>query len=316
MEPVNALVAAIFTMRRPLASAAGEACAAVGVSTVAFDGVTPPAAPVALVIAELNAGNRRVPQNVLDAVSHVGGRARLLLLCSETLVRPHVCTQGGRVMMASPPHTPGRLANRIRMLLAGTEVKAGSSSLQRTERFAERCWVSTFQSEGTPPGVVMQRVDGSGMTCVLSPPGTQDTDALLEKVVELLARERSDEARLSGLARLAGSSGVLHLYASSDRWLFAWPDPRWPLHVHSPQRLPSHADIATRSPRQTTWSMLAAPGDLVLACAAPMAIDPTNAELGRALEEGGPAAVDLLGATAQRANIPLSGVAVEVNGWA
>ena len=152
------------------------------------------------------------------------------------------------------------------------------------------------------------------MTAVLPPPGGSARPEILQRAVELLARERSDEARWNGLAQLAGPCAVVHLSAAGDRWLFHWPSPGWPLRIHSPQRLPPHADVAARASRRRAWSMVAAPGDLLLAYTAPLAeADATPVDLRRAASEGGPGAVDLLDAAAERTKTPLSGLAVEVH---
>jgi len=315
MAAEREITAAVLAIHGPLGPVVQQACVEAGINAVSLDDGASLSTPASLVIAELPAGDRRVPQRVLDAVALAGGRARLLLLCAEALVRPHVATQGGRVVMVSPPHTPGRLANRIRVLLADGSPQTAAGDLERRERITDRWWLCSFQSAGTEPGVWLQTADAMGMTAVLPPPQHSAGPELLEQVVDLLSRERSDEARLGGLSELAGPCAVVHLSALSDRWLFCWPSPTWPLWVHSVQRLPPLADVAGRSAHQRTWSMTAAPGDLLLASTAPLGDDEEDrAALRRALEEGGPAAVDLIASRAQDPEVPLCGLAVEVHG--
>jgi hypothetical protein len=307
--------AAVLSIGGRLGAAVDEACAQAGVRAVPLGDGAPLTAPACLVIAELRAGDRRVPQRVLEGVARAGGHARLLLLCAEALVRPHVATQGGRVVMVSPPHTPARLASRIRVLLADRGLESKAGSLARCERSTERFWLCSFRSGGGAQGSQVQTTDVGGLTAILPPQGGEAAPELLDEVVALLARERSDEARLRGVAQLAGACAVVHLSPAADRWLFRWPSPTWPLWVHSAQRMPPHADVAPRASRQQAWSMLAAPGDLVLACAAPLAgAKDARAALRRAAEDGGPAAVDRLGTEAERASTPASGLAVEVLG--
>jgi hypothetical protein len=305
---------ALLTLRGAAAALVEEACTLAGVPASPFDGVTPLPTPASLVIAELRAGDRRVPQRVLDAVALSGGQARLLLLCAEALVRPHVTTQRGRVVMVSPPHSAGRLSNRIRVLLAGVHPKPRAGSLRRREHYTERWWLCSFESHDTEPAVIVQPMDAVGMTAVLFPPGSGPRDETFGRVVELLARERSDEARRTGLARAAGSCAVVHLSATGDRWLFHWPSPTWPLRIHSPQRLPPCADIAARASDQQAWSMPATPGDLVFGCTgSAVAADRAPVDLWHALEEGGPAAVDLLDDVTEPEGTVQGGLAVEVH---
>ncbi len=307
--------AAVLSIGGRLGAAVDEACAQAGVRAVALEEGAPLAAPASLVIAELRAGDRRVPQRVLDGVTRAGGRARLLLLCAEALVRPHVATQGGRVVMISPPHTPSRLASRIRVLLADRGLKHRVGSLARGERTTERFWLCSFHSADRATGSRVQSTEEGNLTAILVPQGVVAAPDLLDQVVALLSRERSDEARLRGVLQLAGACGVMHLTPAADRWLFCWPSTTWPLWVHSAQRMPPHSDVAPRASRQQAWTMLAAPGDLVVACAVPLAgAADARAALRLAAEEGGPAAVDRLGTEAERAGTPVSGLAVEVLG--
>jgi hypothetical protein len=313
MSDPGSVTVALLTLHGSTAALVEEACALAGVPVMPFDGATPLPAPASLVVAELRAGDRRVPQRVLDAVELAGDRARLLLLCAETLVRPHVTTQRGRVVMVSPPHSVSRLSNRIRVLLAGLHSKPDGGSLRRREQYTDRWWLCSFEA-GVEPAVLLQPMDEAGMTAVLAPPGGSARDDLLGQVVELLARERSDEARGAGLAQTAGSCGVVHLSAAGDRWLFHWPNAAWSLRLHSPQRLPSRADIGARASSQRTWSMIAAPGDLILAGRATLATTGQGQiDLWRALEEGGPSAVDLLDGSAELAGTGLGGLVVEVH---
>jgi hypothetical protein len=313
MSDMEHVSVALLGLRGSTAALVEEACALAGVQARPFDGDTPLPEPAPLVIAELRAGDRRVPQRVLDAVTSAGGRSRLLLLCGEALVRPHVTTQRGRVVIVSPPHSAGRLSNRIRVLLADVHSKPNGGPLHRREHYTERWWLCSFESASAEPTVLVQHTDAGGMTAVLFPPGSGARDAVLGRVVELLARERSDEARGTGLAQVAGSCAVVHLSAACDRWLFHWPSPTWPMGIYSPQRLPARAVIGARASNQRAWSMIAAPGDLVLACSGPLVeADRARIDLWGTLEEGGPAAVDLLDGSTELARAVRGGVAVEV----
>lgn len=310
------IAAAALSIQGTLSPVVQRACAEAGVRLLSLDDGKPLASTPSVVIAELRAGERRVPQRVLDAAAQAGGRARLLLMCAEALVRPHVATQAGRIVMLSPPHTPGRLANRLRVLLAGQGLPAPAGSLQRRERITERWWTCAYQSASAVPEACPQIADGPGMTAVLPDPRGEADPELAKQVVDLLARERSDEARADGLSRLAGPCGVVHLSASGDRWLFCWPQPTWPLWIHSAQRLPLHADLSGRCAHRRAWWMAAAPGDLILASTGPLggAGEDVPARLRRAFDEGGPAAVDLVASLPERPGSPLSGLAMEVHG--
>lgn len=146
---------------------------------------------------------------------------------------------------------------------------------------------------------------------MIAPPRGEAKPELLRAALDLLARERGDEARLRELPELAGSCGVVNLSPAGDCWLFCWPSAAWPLWLHSPQRLPAHASIAGRSARARAWSMGAAPGDVLLASTAPLG---DEAPLRRAAEEGGPSAVDRVAAASAGAEAPLCGLVAEVHG--
>lgn len=315
MAPESEIAAAVLPIQGALGPVVQQACAEAGIRAVPVEDGAPFVPPPSVVIAELRAGERRVPQRVLDAAALAGGRARLLLLCAEGLVRPHLATQAGRIVMVGPPHTPAKLANRLRVLLAGQGLPTPAAPLDRRERITEHLWLCAFQAAGAGPGASPQLADGSGLTAVLPPPGGGADPELARRVVELLGRERSDDARLDGLPQLAGPCAVVHLSANGDRWLFCWPEPTWPLWIHSAQRLPQLAEVSGRAAHQRAWWTAAAPGDLILASNAPFSAGgDVGAALRRAFDDGGPAAVDLVASMPERAEGPPAGLAIEVHG--
>jgi hypothetical protein len=315
MAPEREIAAAVLPIQGALGPVVHQACAEAGIRAVPVEDGAPFVPPPSVIIAELRAGERRVPQRVLDAAALAGGRARLLLLCAESLVRPHIATQAGRIVMVSPPHTPAKLANRLRVLLAGHGLPTSASPLERRERITEHLWLCAFQTADGELGASPQVADGPGLTAVLPPPDGGADPELARRVVELLGRERSDDARLQGFSQLAGPCAVVHLSPNGDRWLFCWPEPSWPLWIHSAQRLPQHAEVSGRAAHQRAWWMTAAPGDLILASNAPLsAVGDVRAALRRAFDDGGPAAVDLVASMPERAEGPLAGLAIEVHG--
>ncbi|MFO0744413.1 MAG: hypothetical protein U1F43_01920 [Myxococcota bacterium] len=72
----------------------------------------------ALVLAELPAGERRIPEYVLDLLVQRCPDARVLLLSHDPLVRPTVMLQDGRVTLLGPPFEPERIAEQMRLLAA------------------------------------------------------------------------------------------------------------------------------------------------------------------------------------------------------
>ena len=69
-------------------------------------------------LAALAPGEREIPERLVRFVTRERPGCPLLLLCRESLVRPTVTLQNGRVTLVEPPFSVRRIASRLRVMLA------------------------------------------------------------------------------------------------------------------------------------------------------------------------------------------------------
>jgi hypothetical protein len=267
------------------------------------------------VLAALAPGERQIPDPLVQFLTHARPGASLLLLCRESLVRPSVTLQHGRVTLVEPPFSVRRIASRLRVLLAAgdrenedqdeAERPAAGDALMVREHRRPGHWMGLLAREGAgwAPAVAQSR----GLTVVV-PTASAET---LARLGDLLAASAEPESLAATLPPLVGTdAGVIHLSARADEWVLFWPRPERPLWLCSTLRLPPCWDLAATAQDSPgcCFRVPAAGGDVVVALAAGLsdwalgAASPgvpalVASELADTVADGGPA---LLEAIAQR----------------
>lgn len=285
------------------------------------------APPPALLVAWLAAGERRVPDDIVDLMTRSMPTISLLLLCEEPLVRPSVTIQSGRVTLLSPPLTSGRIAARVRALTANAVSATGSlvgtgrgdtssGAVKTRERQHANGWIGSVTSSDPAEGLplVLQGV-AEGLTALLRisghAPSLGDSDA--SRVADTMRREEPDEAKERALRDMLGDNyGALHLAPDGEDWIFYWPGgPEIPLNILSPTRLPNAYNLSRALGRTGSLMMRvpAASGDVVVALSTTSGAED---EIAGALGEGGPAILDVLTGKLRDGSRRVSGVIAEV----
>lgn len=294
------------------------------VSWLAATGAPPPA----LLIAWLAAGERRVPDDIVELMTRSMPTISLLLLCEEPLVRPSVTIQSGRVTLLSAPLNTGRIASRIRALTANSVSATGSlvgtgrgdvmmGPVRTRERQHANGWVGAVAcsgdgAEGMP--LVLQGMN-EGLTALvrIDPGAPAMGEAEATRIADAMRREEPDEDKERALRDLLGGGyGVLHLAPDGEDWIFYWPaGPEVPLKILSPMRLPNSYNLSRALGRSGSLMMRvpAASGDVVVALSNQSGADE---ELSGALGEGGPAILDILTGNLQGNVKNVTGVIAEV----
>ncbi len=298
------------------------------VSWLAATGAPPPA----LLVAWLAAGERRVPDDIVELMTRSMPTISLLLLCEEPLVRPAVTIQSGRVTLLSPPLSTGRIAARIRALsanaaasmslLGGNPTDARFGPVRTRERQHSNGWVGAMSCSGSASApqssdalpLIVQGVN-EGLTVILRVDNgaAPMSEADAARVAEAMRREEPDENKERALRdMLGGSYGVCYLTPDGEDWIFYWPGgPDLPLKILSPMRLPNHYNLARALGRSGSLMMRvgAASGDVVVALSGASGAED---DLHAALTEGGPAVLDILTGRLREGPRNLAGVVAEV----
>src|SRR6185436_11159254 len=139
--PARAVIIATRNLEGSL-SEAREACQRAGALAIPWDGQAPlPELPQELaaqplaVLGALASGERQIPEELLRLCTRDRPGASLLLLCRESLVRPTVSLQNGRVNLIEPPFSVRRIASRLRLMLAPPGAERGEE--ERTSLIGE-----------------------------------------------------------------------------------------------------------------------------------------------------------------------------------
>jgi hypothetical protein len=259
-----------------------------------------------LLVAGLAEGARRVPEEIAELLTGALPRVPLLLLCSEPLLRPTMITQGGRIVLLSPPLSPSKIASRVRMLLSGAAGDAGTQASAKQPGFTTRemrrahFWAGAFcKATARPLAFPFVHEEAStGLTVVLSAESV-DRDLADEAIGVLGSSEREPEKELALEKCLGRDRAALHLASGSEHWTFYWPRLDWSLCLFSSQRVPHFTDLGRMMERsfRRVIRIRAAGGDLVSASTAPYAS--SSAALASMID-GGPALLEL--AAAERAD--------------
>lgn len=302
--------------------AAGGAPATQLVSWLAATGAPPPA----LLIAYLAAGERRVPEDIVELMTRSMPTISLLLLCEEPLVRPSVTIQSGRVTLLSSPLNTGRIASRVRALTANAVSATGSlvgtgrndavvGPVRTRERQHANGWVGSVACSDTESMPLVVQGMNEGLTAVVridtSAPSMGENEAT--RIADVMRREEPDDEKERTLRdMLGGSYGALHLAPDGDDWVFYWPaGPETPLKILSPMRLPNSYNLARALSRSGSLMMRvgASSGDVVVALSQSSGADD---DLQGTLGEGGPAVLDILTGKLRESAKSLAGVIAEV----
>jgi hypothetical protein len=297
------------------------ACAAARAEVVDWDGRSPvPQGALALVVASIRPGERRIPAELVDLVTRERPGMPLLLLSSDPLVRSAVALHGGRVNIVSPPHTRERLASRLRLLLADRMRAPDTMRLFPTpseqgtlvrvrEHLRAKWWLGRLGAwapeEGSPESVLprVHQTPTAGLTAVVTPHAEPDTAEAMAAAVEIFGSSAHEVEKQAALAELYGErAGVVHLSPGGDSWSVYWPPvPGWTLWLFSPMRMPSWWNLSTslelegrrllHRPARSEDLLVALTGELP---SGEQGAGSMDGELGSALAAGGPPLLDLL----------------------
>jgi hypothetical protein len=265
-----------------------------------------------LLVAGVPPGERRIPEELVALIARKLPDVGLLLLCSEPLIRPLATLHQGRVTLIGPPLTADAIANRLRVLVAErhqTELPSdgGERSVLTVQYLRPQWWVAGISCEGSNPARALPlfRQDDSGLTVLIFLRDHAAPDwGSLDRVVELLRADDPRAALEQRLAEVLGAgTGLVHLSANAQEWLFYWPRRACPLWLLSPARLPKRWDLSNTLDLQPSrvLRMRAVAADLLVAlsvsppqpdAAATDAGAPARPALPVPMMSGGPALMD------------------------
>jgi hypothetical protein len=259
------------------------------------------------VVAALAPGERQIPDRLFRLATRDWPGTPLLLLCRESLVRPSVTLQSGRVTLVEPPFSARRIASRLRVIFADGR-GARRDRRARTEPTREHqkpgFWVgATLPGPGLP-----WMDDAGGFTAVVPAGDTLPAPDLLSRAAEVMARPGEPEAIAAALRELQASDGLIHLSAAGDELVIFWPLANRPLWLASTQRLPPWWDLAATAADSPGRCLRvpAASGDTVVALPSLPEWAPAShaasagvpaevpGELAEALADGGPAILEVI----------------------
>jgi hypothetical protein len=262
------------------------------------------------VVAALPPGERQIPERLYRLATRDWPGAPLLLLCRESLVRPSVTLQNGRVTLVEPPFSVRRIASRLRVIFADAR------GPRRPERRAARTEPVTreHQRAGFWVGAVLGSagipwVDQTGLTAVVPAGDALPSADLLARAAEVMARGGDADATAAALRELAVRDGLIHLVPQGDELVIFWPLLDRPLWLASTQRLPPWWDLGATAAdcAGRCFRVAAASGDTVVALPSPLpewapqshaasAGVPAEVpgELADALADGGPAILEVI----------------------
>jgi hypothetical protein len=335
--PARAVIIATRNLEGAL-SEAREACQRAGAVAIPWDGQAPlPELPKGLaaqplaVLGALASGERQIPEELLRLCTQDRPGASLLLLCRESLVRPTVSLQNGRVNLIEPPFSVRRIASRLRLMLAPPGAERGEE--ERTSLIGEAAsalvtvhqhqqtayWVGALAREGPmdgpaaphPPALLEE---GRGLTVLVPAPGSPVRAAEVgERCTQAadIVLHGGDPAALGARLHesLGASAGLLFLSARGDEWLVYWPGIAWRLWLFSTQRMPSWWDLGSTAADNAArcLRLSACSGDVVMilpasaadwagSAAGPGQSGQVSADLADAAVDGGPALLETIAA--------------------
>jgi hypothetical protein len=298
------------------AASAQQACARLSARPLLWGGEANQPAPtltensVVTVLAALPPGERQIPERLVRLATHDWPGASILLLCRESLVRPSVSLQNGRVTLVEPPFSVRRIASRLRVIFAdsteGPRRDLGQTGAVLREHQRAGYWMGALLA-GSKSAVPWY--DHRQTLTALVPAGeAAPAPDRLARAAEVLVRGGEPDAMAAALTELGVTDGLVHLDAAGEEWIVFWPLVDRPLWLCSAQRLPPSWDLAAtaRESASRCVRVPAASGDIVLTLPSPPPEWAPNraasagvsaelpGELTDALADGGPAVLEVL----------------------
>jgi hypothetical protein len=349
--PARAVIIATRGLEQGLASDAREACTRAGAVAVAWSGQTAvPALPAGVadeplaVLAALAPGERNIPDELVRLCTQERPGASLLLLSRESLVRPSVSLQNGRVTLIEPPFSVRRIASRLRVLLAPPGAERGEQERisvvgqvadglvtlhqhQQPSYWVGALALANARSEGRPvyPPALLE--EGRGLVVLVPLTGGAAADAARNQQVtaaaDIVFSGGDAEAAAARLRALLGDgAGLVHVSARGDEWWCHWPASAGRLWLFSPQRLPPCWDLGAaagahgvRLPASAGDAVLILPpgsAEGVTGAAQPGQAGAAPGDLVEAAIDGGPALLDAVEARWRERVDPACALVVEV----
>jgi hypothetical protein len=335
--PVRAVIIATRNLDGALTDAQ-EACQRAGAVPIPWDGVGPlPELPQGIapeplaVLGALASGERQIPEDLLRLCTRDRPGASLLLLCRESLVRPMVTLQNGRVTLIEPPFSVRRIASRLRLLLAPPGAERGeeertsligeaASALQTVHQHQQSAyWVGAVTRQGPlaeaagpqPPALLEE---GKGLTVLVpagvAPPSPQEVGERCTQAADIVLSGGDPEALGTRLHEALGdNAGLLFLSARGDEWVVYWPGLSGRLWLYSSQRLPAWWDLGLTAAEGTARCLRlpASSGDVAIilpagagewarTAARPGVVGQVPPDLDEAAQDGGPALLETIAA--------------------
>jgi hypothetical protein len=288
--------------------------------------------PPDLLVAGVPAGKRQIPEDLVGLVSRDVPDVGLLLLCNEPLTRPIATLHRGRVTLIGPPLTVDAIANRLRVLVAERQQPklppdASERSILAVQYLRPQWWVAGISCQSSSPtrALPLFRQDHAGLTVFISLPDQPAPDCgALDRALEILLAADSGAALEPRLTETVGAgTGLVHLSAKTQEWVFYWPGRACPLWIFSPARLPNRWDLSLALDFQASrlLRLRAGAADLVVALSASLSrsdaaavrgVGPATAEVELPMICGGPALMDDLVGRLRETPVPLCGMIAEV----
>jgi hypothetical protein len=215
-----------------------------------------------VVVAGLEDGDRRIPEELLTLLRREHTADALLLICNEPLIRPSVSLCRGRVALVGSDATADTIASQLRILLAGHATLFGSG--YAGER-AHPYWWSRDTNPADATSVQCIEEHG-GFTHVFALDGAIDLPPASILALRKSLRDHSDHPTnsLRPLGNRLGSTlGATHYNPQRETILLMWPPTPHTLWMVSPVRLPVLCDLSCLG-KGITY-MQAAGGDVLLA---------------------------------------------------
>jgi hypothetical protein len=283
-----------------LLAEARAACSSLSIATEDWGGGIP-RQPPRVVITSIEAGDRRIPEDVCGLLEATPG-VRAVVCSAEPLIKPRIDLAEGRVMLLSPPIDRARLVAVLRAALDVPIPMTKPGASHRFEVLRRGYWIAWARGADSP---ALQLDESNGLTIVA---GT----AQLDEVVRCITADTGDAELANELAGMLGpQQAAIHLSADTAEWRIYWPRHDVPLWMCSPKRMPTRWQIQRRSSAQRFQRISGFPQDqLVLGWAA----GPIDSELSAVedvVAEGGPATIGVLASTVME-HPALVGAVVEV----
>jgi hypothetical protein len=264
---------------------ARAACSALALATEDWGGGIP-RQPPRVVITGIDAGDRRIPEDVCGLLDATPG-VRAVVCAAEPLIKPRIDLADGRVTLLSPPIDRTRLVAVLRAALDVTPMMMSPDASHRFEVLRRGYWIAWARGTSSP----LLKVDEShGLTLLV---GTGD----VADVVRCITTDAGDAELANELAGLLGpDQAAIHLSADTAEWRIYWPRRDAPLWMCSPKRLPATWQLDAHLGKNHLLRLSGFPQDQLVFG---WAIDKVAfTKVNDVVAEGGPATIGALSALA------------------